>query len=603
MPQYKNKLFLCSLIIGSLFLLLFFRLFYLQILKGDEFELFSIENHIRLINSPAPRGKILDRRSKDIVVNRPSFDLKVFPNELKNIRKVTEMLSGIIDMDSVEIEEAILKAKKRNAYLPFILIKDIDRDTLAVIEANKPTLNAISIEVNYLRDYPEGKLGSLFVGYLGKPNKNDLKKFPLTNLDIYVGKTGIEETFENHLRGSNGTNYKVIDALGREVKSKLFQKDIEGKETLQGNDIYLTIDIDLQKKSEELLNDKVGSIIVVNVNTGEVLALASNPSFDPVLFVNGISQSDWNELTKNIFHPMLNRATLGIYAPGSTFKIVTALSALKENIIDEETTFFCPGYYKVGKKKFKCWKHSGHGWVNLHSAISQSCDVFFYNIAEKLGVDRLSKYAKIFGFGSKTGIETNEKEGLVPNRLWKYKNYKEPWYKGETVITAIGQGYLNVTPLQITMMTAAVANGGSILKPILIKKITDLQGNSKMVNKSEILRILPFDDIQIKMVQDSLVSAVNGKSGTGKRARVKHGMVAGKTGTAQVVSSKTKSKKIIHKDHAWFTAYYPAENPEIAVTVLIENGGGGGSVAAPLAKEVIDEFYRRKNSIIQNDNV
>jgi len=603
MPQYKNKLFSCSLIIGSLFLLLFFRLFYLQILRGDEFELFSIENHIRLINSPAPRGKILDRRSKDIVVNRPSFDLKVFPNELKNIRKVTEMLSRIIDMDSVEIEEAILKAKKRNAYLPFILIKDIERDTLAVIEANKPALNGISIEVNYLRDYPEGKLGSLFVGYLGKPNKNDLKKFPLTNLDIYVGKTGIEETFENHLRGSNGTNYKVIDALGREVKSKLFQKNIEGKETLQGNDIYLTIDIDLQKKSEELLNDKVGSIIVVNVNTGEVLALASNPSFDPVLFVNGISQSDWNELTKNIFHPMLNRATLGIYAPGSTFKIVTALSALKENIIDEETTFFCPGYYKVGKKKFKCWKHSGHGWVNLHSAISQSCDVFFYNIAEKLGIDRLSKYAKIFGFGSKTGIETNEKEGLVPNRLWKYKNYKEPWYKGETVITAIGQGYLNVTPLQITMMTAAVANGGSILKPILIKKITDLQGNNKMVNKSEILRILPFDDIQIKMVQDSLVSAVNGKFGTGKRARVKHGTVAGKTGTAQVISSKTKSKKIIHKDHAWFTAYYPAENPEIAVTVLIENGGGGGSVAAPLAKEIIDEFYRRKYGIIQNDNV
>lgn len=603
MPQYKNKLFLCSLIIGSLFLLLFLRLFYLQILKGDEFELFSKENRIRLINSPAPRGKILDRKSKEIVVNRPSFDLKVFPNELKNIKEVSGMLSGIIDMDSVEIEEAILKAKKRSAYLPFILIKDIDRDTLAVIEANKPALSGISVEVNYLRDYPEGKLGSLFVGYLGKPNKNDLKRFPLTNHDINVGKTGIEETFENHLRGSNGTNYKVIDALGREVKSKLFQKDIEDKETLPGNDIYLTIDIDLQKKSEELLKDKMGSIAVVNVNTGEVLTLASSPSFDPVLFVNGIDHSDWNELSKNTFHPMLNRSTLGIYAPGSTFKIVTALSALKENVIDEETTFFCPGHYKVGKKKFKCWKHSGHGWVNLHSAISQSCDVFFYNTAEKLGIDRLSKYAKIFGFGSETGIEISEKEGLVPNRLWKYKNYKEPWYKGETVITAIGQGYLNVTPLQITMMTVAVANGGSILKPILIKKIADLQGNNKMVNKSEVLRILPFDDIQIKMVQDSLVSAVNGKSGTGKRAKVKHGTVAGKTGTAQVVSSKTKSKKIRHKDHAWFTAYYPAENPEIAVTVLIENGGSGGSVAAPLAKEIIDEYYEKKYGVIQDDNV
>ncbi len=603
MPQYKNKLFICSLIIGSLFLLLILRLFYLQILKGDEFELFSIENRIRLINSPAPRGKIFDRNNKKIVVNRPSFDLKVFPNELKNIDKVSELLAGIIKMDKAEIEQSITRAKKKSAYLPFILIKDIDRDTLAAIESNKPDLSGITIEVNYLRDYPEGKLGSLLVGYLGKPNKKDLKRFHLTNLDINVGKTGIEETFENDLRGSNGINYKVIDALGRQVKSKLFQKDIENKETLPGNDIHLTIDIELQKKAEQLLKKKRGSIIVVNVNSGEVLVMASSPSFDPVLFVNGIQQSDWNELTNNEYHPMLNRSIRGTYAPGSTFKIVTALGALKENIIDEETTIFCPGHYKVGKKKFKCWKHYGHGWVNLRSAIAQSCDVFFYITAEELGIDRISKYAKIFGFGSGTGIELSEKDGLVPNRSWKYKQFKEPWYKGETVITSIGQGYLNVTPLQITMMTASVANGGTVLKPILIKRISDLEGKNTMVSSSEVLSILPFDETQIKMVQDSLISAVNEESGTGKRAKVKHGTVAGKTGTAQVISSKTKSKKEIYKDHAWFTAYYPAEKPEIAITVLIENGGSGGAVAAPLAKDIFDLYFKQKNGVMQNDNV
>jgi len=603
MPQYKNKLFICSLIIGSLFLLLVLRLFYLQILKGDEFELFSIENRIRLINSPAPRGKILDRNNKKIVVNRPSFDLKVFPNELKNIDKVSNILAGIIDMDKAEIEQSVARAKKKSAYLPFILIKDIDRDTLAVIESNKPDLNGITIEVNYLRDYPEGKLGSLFVGYLGKPNKKDLKKFPLTNLDINVGKTGIEETYENNLRGSNGINYTVIDALGRQVKSKLFQKDIEDKETLPGNDIHLTIDIELQKKAEQLLNKKAGSITVVNVNSGEVLAMASSPSFDPVLFVNGIEQSDWNDLTSNTLHPMLNRSIRGTYAPGSTFKIVTALGALKEDLIDGETTVFCPGHYKVGKKKFKCWKHSGHGWMNLNSAMAQSCDVFFYNTAEKLGIDRISKYAKVFGFGSETGIELSEKDGLVPNKSWKYKQFKEPWYKGETVVTSIGQGYLNVTPLQITMMTAAVANGGSVLKPILIKRIADLGGNNTMVSSSEVMSILPFDETQIKMIHDSLVSAVNEKSGTGKRAKVKHGTVAGKTGTAQVISSKTKSKKNIYKDHAWFTAYYPAENPEIAITVLVENGGSGGGVAAPLAKEIFDLYFELKSGVILNDNV
>ena len=603
MPQYKNKLFICSLIIGSLFLVLFLRLFYLQILKGDEFELFSIENRIRLINSPAPRGKILDRNKKKIVVNRPSFDLKVFPNELKDIDKVSGLLAGIIEMDKIEIEQSISKAKKKSKYLPFILIKDIDRDTLAAIESNKPDLGGITIEVNYLRDYPEGKLGSLLVGYLGKPNKEDLKKFPLTNLDINVGKTGIEETYENQLRGSNGTNYKVIDALGRQVKSKLFQKDIKDKETLPGSDIQLTIDVDLQKKAEELLKKKAGSISVVNVNSGEVLTMASSPSFDPVLFVNGIEQTDWNELTGNVLHPMLNRSVRGTYAPGSTFKIVTALGALKENVIDEETTVFCPGHYKVGKKKFKCWKHAGHGWMDLRSAMAQSCDVYFYNTAEKLGIDRISKYAKIFGFGSGTGIELSEKDGLVPNRSWKYKQFKEPWYKGETVVTSIGQGYLNVTPLQITMMTAAVANGGSVLKPILIKKITDREGKITMVSSSEVLSTLPFDDSQISMIQDSLISAVNEKSGTGKKAKVKHGIVAGKTGTAQVISSKTKSKKKKYQDHAWFTAYYPAENPEIAITVLIENGGSGGGVAAPVAKEIIDLYFDLKNGVIQNDNV
>lgn len=603
MPQYKNKLFICSLIIGSLFLLLVLRLFYLQILKGDEFERFSIENRIRLINSPAPRGKILDRNNKKIVVNRPSFDLKVFPNELKNVDQVSLLLSGIIEMEKEEIKQSLISAKKRSAYLPFILIRDIDRDTLAAIESNKPDLGGITIEVNYLRDYPEGKLGSLLVGYLGKPDKDDLKKFPLTNLDINVGKTGIEETYENHLRGSNGINYKVIDALGRQVKSELFQKDIEDKETIPGNNIHLAVDVELQKKAEQLLKNKAGSISMVNVNTGEVLALASSPSFDPVLFVNGIEKSEWNELTRNTLYPMLNRSVKGTYAPGSTFKIVTALGALKEDLIDEETTVFCPGYYKVGKKKFKCWKHSGHGWMNLIEAMAQSCDVYFYSISEKLGIDRLSKYANMFGFGTGTGIELNEKDGLVPNRSWKYKQFKEPWYKGETVVTSIGQGYLNVTPLQITMMTAAVANGGSVLKPILINKITDIDGKNTMVANSKVLHTLPFDDSQMSMIKDSLITAVNKKTGTGYKAKSKHGLVAGKTGTAQVVSTKVKSNKRIYKDHAWFTAYFPAENPEIALTVLIENGGSGGTVAAPVAKKMIDLYFELSRGVIQNDNV
>ena len=592
MQNFKNKLFISSIIIGSIFLVLFLRLFYLQIVRGDEFEKFSKENRIRLINDPAPRGRILDRNGNPIVINRPSFDIKVFPHEIEDVESLSLTLSELIDLDNTEIRNLIEAQKKENPYLPFILIRDIKRDTLAKVETNKPYLKGITIEVNYLRNYPDNKLGSLFIGYLGKPSKKDLSLYPVKGFGTTVGKTGIEKTYENTLRGSSGINYKVIDALGREVKSKLYLDGIKDKGITPGNDIYLTIDYRLQKVAEQELKNKIGSVSVVNVNTGEILALASSPSFDPEEFVNGIDKDKWDELTSDSLNPLLNRSTQGTYAPGSTFKIVTALAALKEGAIDTDTTFYCPGYYKMGRSRFRCWKHVGHGWLDLHGAIAKSCDVYFYNAAEKLGIEKLSKYSRMFGFGTVTGIEISEKQGLVPTKSWKYKNFKEPWYKGETVIAAIGQGYLNVTPLQVTMMTAAVANGGILFKPQLINKINTNNGKWDQIFSPVAIRRLPFDDEEITFVQNSLVAVVNENFGTGRRARVKYGTVAGKTGTAQVVSSKLQTSKFGHMDHAWFTAYYPAENPQIALTVLVEHGGKGGSVAAPIAKKLIESYIK-----------
>ena len=609
MQKYKNRLFISTIIVGSIFFILLLRLVYLQILRGDDFETFSRENRIRLINDPAPRGKILDKNGVPIVDNRPSFDVKIFPHEIVNIDTISILLATHLDRDRNEIKEKIVEAQKQNPYLPFILARDIDRDTLAAIESRKPNLQGITIEINYLRDYPGGKLGSLLVGYLGKPSKDDLIKYPIKALDSTVGKTGIERSLENSLRGNNGTKYKVIDALGREVKSELFQEDIKDKKITPGDDVYVTIDFNLQKAAEDALADKMGSIAAVNVNTGEVLVLATSPSYDPEYFVNGINTKKWNELINDNFKPMLNRATQGAYPPGSVFKIVTALAALKENAIHSDTRFFCPGYYKLGKKKFRCWKHSGHGWVDLYQGLVKSCDVYFYNTAERLGIEKLSKYAKIFGFGEETSIEINENDGLVPTKSWKYKVFKEPWYKGETIITSIGQGYLNVTPLQIAMMTAAVANGGTLYRPQLIQKIVSNNGEDTEVFSPHVVRNLPFDDWHIQMVQNSLVGVVNERYGTGRRARVKEkdGMVAGKTGTAQVISLKAQTSKLFHNDHAWFTSYYPAEKPEIAVTVLVEHGGKGGSVAAPMAKKVIQEYIKQKNGEpegdIKNDDV
>ena len=596
MQEYRNKLFISTIIVGSIFFILLLRLVYLQILRGDDFETFSRENRIKLINEIAPRGKILDKNGTAIVVDRPSFDVKVFPQEVVNVDAISILLASYLDRNQNEIKYQIVKAKEQDSYFPFIIAKDIDRDTLALIESRKPDLQGIAIEINYLRDYPKGKLGSSLVGYLGKPSKDDLTKYPV-NTDSTVGKIGIERSRENLLRGTKGIKYQISDALGREVKSELFKSNIKNKKTVPGNDVFLTIDYNLQKTAEEILSGKVGSIVAVNVNTGEVLVLATSPSYDPEKFVNGINVEEWDELINNIFNPMVNRATQGAYPPGSLFKIVTALAGLKEEVINAESKFFCPGYLKFGKKEFRCWNPEGHNWIDLYEAVARSCDVYFYNVAERLGIEKLSKYAKIFGFGKKTGIEINESNGLVPTKPWKYKVYKEPWYKGETIITSIGQGYLKVTPLQITMMIASVANGGILFKPKIIQKIVSSDGKDTQIFSSEVVGKLPFDNWQIKAIQNSLVGAVNEKYGTGRRAKVKEGTVAGKTGTAQVVSLKSQTHRLFHNDHAWFTSYYPAESPEVAVTVLVEHGGKGGSVAAPLAKKLIEEYMEQQKTV------
>ena len=606
MQEFKGKLFITSIVLSSIFLILLGRLTYLQILKGDEFEKFSRENRIRLLTTPAPRGKIFDRNGNELVINRPSFDIAILPNEVENIEDLSTKLSKILSIDPDEIKNKINKSITHNLYTPIIVANDIDRNTLAIIEARKAYLKGVTVEINYLRDYPHGKLGSIIFGYLGKADKEDIKQFSLTDINYSVGKAGIEKIYENDLRGVNGIKYRVIDALGREVKSELFNEDIKNKSIKGGKNIYLTIDSNIQKVAEESLGDSPGSIVVIDVNTGEILSLASTPSYDPYIFVNGIDNHDWNLLTNNIYHPMLNRATQGTYAPGSTFKIVTALAALYENVIDLDTRVKCRGYYKVGKKRFRCWKHSGHGWVDLHRALAQSCDIFFYNTAEKLGIENLYKYMKLFGFGDKTGIEINETEGIAPNKKWKQDKFKKTWYIGETVVTSIGQGYLSATPLQVAIMTAAIANGGNILKPSIIKKINsndnvDNQNDEEF--KTEIIRQLPFTEEQVKIIKDALVAVVNERYGTARRARVKNALVAGKTGTSQVVSLKSKSKSFFHRDHAWFTAYYPAEKPEIAVTVLAEHGGKGGQVAAPMAKKIISRYIElSKESEEQKSN-
>ena len=542
MQDFRNRLLIVTVILGLAFLVLVSRLWYLQVLKGDEFAEFSLKNHIRVERIPAPRGRILDRYGKELVVNRTSFDVYVIPKDINDVSYISNSLSQIINLDKDQIDKNIRSAISKRSFKPVLIAKDINRDQLAYIEARRSSLLGVIIEINNLRQYPHGSLGAPFLGYIGKVSEAELKNNPKINNNDLVGKTGVEKGWESYLRGDDGYIQRVTDALGREVESTLFLKDLQNKKTMPGSDVLLTIDIELQKAAEEALGDQSGAIVAVNVNSGEVLALASKPSFNPADFIKGIDSKTWSELVNDKSSPLLNRSTQGLYAPGSVFKMVPSVAALNEGIVDQEEYIHCPGYYKVGNRTFRCWKRGGHGWVNLRSAIVRSCDVYFYKIAERMGIDNLSKYISAFGFGSLTGVGIEERAGISPSREWKLKRFNKPWYKGETIVSAIGQGYVNVTPIQVAMMTSAVANGGTLLKPAIVKEIISYRGEKKFKHARIVSGKIPIEIEMLELIKDALVGVVNDPGGTGRRARIKDMIVAGKTGTAQVVSRDIQSE-------------------------------------------------------------
>ncbi|MEW6145454.1 MAG: penicillin-binding protein 2 [Thermodesulfobacteriota bacterium] len=602
MQDFRNRLVIATVILGIAFLGLVSRLWFLQVLKADEFEAFSRDNRIRIERVPASRGRILDRYGRELVVNRPSFDVYVLPEDVDDMPALSVNLSRVLNEDPAKIVQKIKQASRRNRFKPALVAQDINRDQLAYIEARRSSLPGLTIEVNNLRQYPHGVMGASFLGYIGKVSEAELLANPELSSNGLVGKTGVEKTWEQSLRGKDGFTQKVTDALGREVKSNLFQKDLVNRQSVPGNDVVMSVDIDLQKAAEDALGEEFGAIIAVNVRNGEVLALASKPSFDPADFVKGIDSKTWSKLMNDKDFPLVSRATQGLYAPGSVFKMVPAAAAMKEGAIHPDTLVHCPGYYRLGSHVYRCWKRGGHGWMNMREAIVQSCDVYFYKLADKLGIDRISRYMNFFGFGSPTGIGIEERAGVAPSREWKLEKFKKPWYKGETIVSAIGQGYVSVTPLQIVMMTAAIANGGTLLTPNLVIKEVAFSGETRLNNvppKGE----LPVDKVTLALIRDAMTGVVNGPGGTGHGARLENVTVAGKTGTAQVVSLDSQSSDKAHKDHAWFTSFAPAETPEIAVTVLIEHGGKGGAVAAPIAKKIIETYFQLKKERKANDNV
>ncbi len=600
LTQLKKRTDAATLIIILFIAVIITRLWFLQIHNGSKYREQADNNRVRMLDVVAPRGNIIDNRGRTIITNRPSFNVVWVKEDSPDPDEIIKKLSLILNEEIAVLLKRVRESVDNPRHIPILLKEDIDWKTLVYIENNHYDLPGVRIEVLPRRNYLFEDFGSHMIGYTGEINLEELKKLHWANYQggDQIGKRGFEKLYEEELRGEKGTVYMEVDAHGFE------QRQLKGKEPLPGNDLQLTIDLDLQIEAENAMTGRAGAVVAMDVNSGRILAFASAPPVHLEDFVGGISTKNWQALLNDIKRPLVHKTIQGQYPPGSTYKIITALAGLSKGIITPNTVFYCSGSMAFGNRRYGCWKQGGHGPVSLHQALAESCDVYFYQVGLKVGVDSLAEYANRMGLGHKTGIEFEyEKSGLIPTSNWKRLAKGEPWQEGETLSIAIGQGFNLVTPLQVCQMTSALANGGILYKPFLVEKIIDPEG--QVVKQFE-----PIVDVELvgldkylALIRDGLVGAVNDRHGTGKEARLKDITVAGKTGTAQVVTLE-KFKEVDeedvaykHRDHAWFTSFAPAENPEIAVTVLVEHGGHGGSAAAPVAKKILQKYFAKKNEL------
>ncbi|MDI6801722.1 MAG: penicillin-binding protein 2 [Thermodesulfovibrionales bacterium] len=574
---------LCPYLIIAISIIFCFRLWQLQILDGDKYKALSEDNRLHIVKTPAPRGIIFDRNNVPLVKNVPFFSVSITPENLTDIDM--DSLSSLLGLPKRELEEKLNK-NDNSPFVPLKLKQGLSFQEVARIEARHSDFPGLFVETDVGREYPYGKVGAHLVGYLGKItpaqfNNPILRHFPP---DALIGQWGVEALYDDHLRGTAGEKIIEVDAMGRELRM------LQERQPVRGKDINLSIDINIQKAVEEAFGNKAGALVAIKPDSGEILALESLPSFDPNFFSRGINYEYWKLLTEDKKKPMLNRAVQSQYPPGSTFKIITAIAALEEGVIDLHAKVNCTGGISHGKWTFGCWKKGGHGDIELRRAIIESCDVYFYELGKRLGIDKIHKYATAFGMGRETGIQLmplKERKGLIPDAEWKKEKKNLPWYLGDTFISAIGQGYVSVTPIQSAIMMAAVANGGHIYQPTFIKG-----GNAP----SETITLKPET---ISIIRDALKGVVNEANGTAYGSRSSITTLGGKTGTAQVVGkSGLRGERFM--DHAWFVAFAPVDKTDIALSVFVEHGGHGSSAAAPIAKKAIEAYMKSQESEVRS---
>ncbi len=607
----RSKMFWAALCILFFFTLVLSRLVYLQLIKGGEYSQFSDSYTFKEIPIRAARGNIFDRQGELLAGTRPSFNLFVDLKKVKNLNGLLEELGPILNIFPFELQERMAASGAMPSFKPILLGTDLTREMVSQIhmrkslskdEAKQSDWESLEILIEPERYYLHGEAFGHVLGYLREVSEEKLrqlqKEYPgkYTAGDL-VGVQSIERKFDLELRGQDGKEEVVVDALGREVRDKTagLEKELPRIEPHAGENLQLTIDKQMQMTAYEALAGKEGAVVAMLVPSGEVLVLASQPSYDPEKLGTHLTKAYWAFLNTNERKYLIHRATQAAYPPGSTFKIVTGIAALSQGLIQPEDKINCPGYYEYGGRRFGCWLGRGHGSVDFYRALVQSCDVYFYKMGERLGVDRIANYSRMLGLGAPTGIELDfEKSGLVPDTVWKMRVKKEEWNPGETLSVSIGQGYNLVTALQNALMIARVATGLAVV-PTLVQNFQTPSGEIKTPDRLVVQKLdLALDEKQWEAVKKALTGVVQDAGGTAHRSSIPGISISGKTGTAQVVSYDKfgrKARSKLTEDHAWFVAYAPSEKPEIAIAVMVEHGGHGGAAAAPVAKAVLQKYF------------
>ncbi len=560
------------------------RMRYLQVDQADQFRLLAEENRINIRLIPPKRGEIFDRNGVQLAQNVPSYRIVIVREDAGDVEEVLDRLALLIDLSADQKAAALAELKRSAPFLPVTIAEDVDWDAVSAVSVNAPALPGVSPEVGSTRVYPRGSDFAHVVGRVGRVSQRDLDALedPDAVLRIprfQIGKINVEAREESLLRGVAGTKQVEVNATGRVMR------ELARREGQSGADLQLTLDAALQNYVQARLSGESAAVVIIDCENGDVIANASAPSYDPNLFIGGISSRDYDPLLNSKYRPLVNKAVQGAYPPGSTFKMMTAMAAIEEGIIGANDTVYCPGHLEVGGRRFHCWKRSGHGWVDLETSLKQSCDVYYYDLALKVGIEKISAMANRFGLGVKHDLALSSvNSGLTPTKEWKLRQRGESWVIGDTVNASIGQGFMLASPLQLAVMTARIASGREIT-PRIVKSVNGIEQAVKGGGP------LNMNENTLRKMRRSLYAVVNDRRGTAYRSRIiAEGMrMAGKTGTSQVRSAVVDNKTVPweERDHALFVSFAPYDNPRYACAVLVEHGGGGSTAAAPIARDVM----------------